>query len=106
MSDPMCAASNSHSPNKCKILLHFGLAAASVILFSFVTDKIEVKLFADGGPEFGLITVLMLVDRLLVRLIKEPFESPGFFFFGLRGGKIKNLISVGVKENERRLKMM
>lgn len=40
-----------------------------------MTDKIEVKLLADGGPEFGVIT-LILVDRLLVRLIKEPFDSP------------------------------
>lgn len=75
----MCAASNSHSPNKCKILLHFGLDAASVILFSLVIDRIDVKLLAEGGPELDPITVLMLVDRLLVRLIREPLESPGKF---------------------------
>lgn len=74
----MCAASKSHSPNRCKMLLHFGRAAASDARFSFVTDKIEVKLLAEGGPEFGPITVLMLAERLLVKLISEPFESPGF----------------------------
>lgn len=72
----MCAASNSHSPNRCKILLHFGRAVASVARFSFVIDKIDVKLLAEGGPELGPITVLILVDRLLVRLMREPFESP------------------------------
>jgi hypothetical protein len=59
--------------------LHFGLAAASVIRFSFVIDRIDVKLLAEGGPEFGPMTVLMLVDRELVRLMREPFESPGKF---------------------------
>ena len=33
----------------------------------------------DGGPELVAITVFMLVDRLLVKLIKEPFESPDFY---------------------------
>lgn len=78
MSEPICAASNSHSPNRCKMLLHLGRAGASEVLFSLVIDKIEVRLLADGGPELGPITVLMLVDRLLVKLMREPFESPAF----------------------------
>lgn len=78
MSDPMCAASNNHSPNRCRILLHFGRAGASEGRFSLVIDKIDVKLLVDGGPEFGAITVLMLADRLLVKPIREPFESPAF----------------------------
>lgn len=72
----MCAASNNHSPNRCRMLLHFGRVAASDIRFSFVIDRIDVKLVAEDGPEFGPITVLMLVERLLVKLISEPFESP------------------------------
>jgi hypothetical protein len=68
--------------------LHFGLAAASVIRFSLVIERIDVKLLAEGGPEFGPMTVLMLVDRLLVRLMREPFESPGKF---LGGGKEDDL---------------
>lgn len=102
----MCAASNSHSPNKCKILLHFGLAAANVILFSFVIDKIEVKLLAEGGPELGPITVLMLADLLLVRLIREPFESPGKLLKILGVEKKMNWISVGVKLLGEGLKVM
>lgn len=38
----MCAASKSHSPNKCKMLLHFGLVTANAGRFSFVIDKIAV----------------------------------------------------------------
>jgi hypothetical protein len=60
------------------MLLHFGRAAANEVRFSFVIDKIDVKLVAEGGPEFGAKTVLMLVERLLVKLIREPFESPAF----------------------------
>ena len=58
------------------MLLHFGRVAAKVKRFSFVIDKIDVKLVADDGPELGAITVLILAERLLVKLIKEPFESP------------------------------
>lgn len=58
------------------MLLHFGRAIARDGRFSLVIDKIEVKLLADGGPELGAITVLMLVDRLLVKLMSEPFDSP------------------------------
>lgn len=72
----MCAASNNHSPNRCKILLHLGRAGANDGRFSLVIDRIDVKLLVDDGPEFGVITVLMLADRLLVRPIREPFESP------------------------------
>lgn len=59
------------------MLLHLGRAAAREQRFSFVMDKIDVKLLAEGGPELGPITVLMLVERLLVKLMREPFESPG-----------------------------
>lgn len=76
ISEPICAASNSHSPNRCKMLLHLGRDGANDGLFSFEIDRIDVKLLADGGPELGPITVLILVERLLVKLIKEPFESP------------------------------
>lgn len=78
MSDPMCAASNSHSPNKCRMLLHFGRAGASDGRFSFVIERMDVRLLAEGGPELGAITVLMLADRLLVRPMREPFDSPAF----------------------------
>lgn len=30
VSPPMCAASNNHSPNKCRMLLHFGRATDNV----------------------------------------------------------------------------
>lgn len=59
------------------MLLHFGRVAASDIRFSLVIDRIEVKLLAEGGPELCPITVLMLVERLLVKLINEPFDNPG-----------------------------
>lgn len=58
------------------MLLHFGRVAARDKRFSLVIDRIDVKLVAEDGPELGPITVLMLVDRLLVKLIKEPFDSP------------------------------
>lgn len=58
------------------MLLHFGRVAARDKRFSLVIDRIEVKLVAEDGPELGPITVLMLVDRLLVKLIREPFDSP------------------------------
>lgn len=58
------------------MLLHFGRADANDARFSFVMDKIEVRLVAEDGPEFGPITVLILVDLLLVKLIREPFDSP------------------------------
>lgn len=76
MSDPMWAASNNHSPNKWRMLLHLGRAGANDKRFSLI-DKIDVTLPADGGPELGPVTVLILVDRLLVRPIREPFERPG-----------------------------
>lgn len=40
------------------------------IKFLHVTDELE------GGPELGGITVEILVDRLLVKLINEPFDIP------------------------------
>jgi hypothetical protein len=60
------------------MLLHLGRAAANDVRFSFVIDKIDVKLVAEGGPEFGVKTVLMLADRLLVKLMREPFDSPAY----------------------------
>lgn len=35
-----------------------------------MTDELE------GGPEFGGITAEILVDRLLVKLINDPFDIP------------------------------
>lgn len=39
-------------------------------IYLHVTDELE------GGPELGGIIAEMLVDRLLVRLISEPFDIP------------------------------
>lgn len=89
MSDPMCAASNSHSPNRCRMLLHLGRADASDGRFSLEIDKIDVRLPAEAGPELGAITVLILAERLLVKLIKDPFESPALRlkFKSISGGR-------------------
>ena len=35
-----------------------------------MTDELE------GGPELGGITAEILVDRLLVKLINDPFDIP------------------------------
>ena len=43
-----------------------------------MTDELE------GGPELGGITAEILVDRLLVKLINDPFDIPTadvFVFF-------------------------
>jgi len=41
----------------------------------------------DGGPELG---AFMLDERLLVKLIKEPFESPARIeWIQIRGRKLK-----------------
>lgn len=37
---------------------------------------IEVVLPAEGGPELDVNTVVTLAERLDVRLMSEPFESP------------------------------
>lgn len=71
------------------MLLHLGRAEASNDRFSFVMERIDVMLVAEDGPEFGPITVLMLVERLLVKLIKEPFDSPAL----VSQSKRKNIIS-------------
>lgn len=75
------------------MLLHLGRAAANDARFSFVTDKTDVRLFAEGGPEFGPITVLMLAERLFVKLMREPFERPAF---GQR--EIRTITTVGVND--------
>jgi hypothetical protein len=58
--------------------LHFGLACANEVLFSFVIEMIDVALEADGGPEFDVKTVVTLAERLDVKLINEPFDNPTF----------------------------
>lgn len=60
--------------------MHFGLACANDVLFSFVIEMIDVALPAEGGPEFDVKTVVTLADRLDVKLINEPFDNPKFFF--------------------------
>jgi hypothetical protein len=72
------------------MLLHLGRDAASDERFSFVIERIDVKLPVDDGPEFGAKTVLIEVDRELVKLINEPFESPGLKMNLLVGGNRPN----------------
>lgn len=52
----MCAASNNHSPKRCKILLHFGRSAAGGIRFSRFSDTIATKevIIGTGHSIFGI----------------------------------------------------
>jgi hypothetical protein len=75
-SQPRKAASNSHSPNKCKILLHFGLPGARGLRLSFPNDVKEEALDADEGPELGADAVAIAELLLVVRPIRDDFGIP------------------------------
>lgn len=100
----MCAASNNHSPNKCKILLHFGRATANVGRSSapvpmdgsavrerkiererlivtkgkrmLLTQHSQLMLLDEGGPEVGVVGAFVAFPELRVRLISAVLLRP------------------------------